>query len=140
MEGLRALPWWHEKIRRGLIGHKTSCETCMESMTTEQRQLDGCGLAPLAPERLLRFVKPSIGLGYSGPGPTVCPGYSTALPEVIEAARARLHWSKGGPAAIGVTDWQDDPLSMAVEILDNEIETFRGWCTTPSSKGGGGPG
>jgi hypothetical protein len=141
MEGLQALVWWHEKIRRGLVGSKSKCETCMQSMTTEARQLEGCGYEPPPEEKLRPFVNPSVGLGYKGPNLTVCPGYSTSLPEVIEAARARMHWEKGGPHAIGVTDWRDDPLAEAVEILESEISgDFRQWFALPASKGGGGPG
>ena len=28
-------------------------------------------------------------------GPSVCPGYTTALPEVVEVSRFHLHWAKG---------------------------------------------
>ncbi len=139
-EGLRALVWWHEKIRRGLVGDKSNCETCMQKLSTDQRQLEGCGYEPTPEAHLMSFVRPAVGLGYKGPDLTACPGYSTALPEVLEAARARMHWEKGGPLAIGVTDWQDDPLANAVEILESEIGEFRTWSATPATKGGGGPG
>lgn len=134
IEGLKALVWWHEAVKRGLV---SKCETCMETRTAEQRQLLGCGYLPPPEESKRAYVRPWAGLGYKDKQPTVCPGYTTSLPETIEAARARLHWEKGGPAAIGVTDWEADPLTQGIEILSSQMGEFQMWIATPSSKGGG---
>lgn len=99
----------------------------MKSLSEEQRQLAGCGFAPPPRDALLPFVAPWSGLGYSGAKPTVCPGYSTSLPETIEIARGRLHWSKGGPAAIGVADWASSPLTIGIEILEGACNEAERW-------------
>jgi len=84
------------------------------------------------------FIRVPSPPGYSGrlrvvdgtptDDPTVCPGYLTSLPEVIEVARGRLHWSKAGPAAIGVADWQHDPLAIGIEILEGAVNECQAWC------------
>ncbi len=136
MEGLRLLPWWQDAIRRELLGAKAKCVTCMESLSEEQRQLAGCGYAPQPPERLRVFVEPWAGLGYTGPKPTVCPGYSTNLPEVIETARARLHWSKGELLSF-TRGTPSEALTTGIEFLEHAANEAHLWSITPRSKGGG---
>jgi len=115
------------------------CETCMEQLTTETRQLMGCPLAPAPPPRAAGLVKPWQGLGYAGPSPAVCPGYTVQLPEVIETARARLHWRMGelrsfcGGAAPGA-------LLERIEILEGAARELEEWRLTPATKGGGAEG
>ena len=70
----------------------------MEANTEQTRQLLGCGWLPLPAENLLRFRRVPRPAGYTGvtrkldngsvtDDPETCPGYTTALPEVIEVAR-----------------------------------------------------
>jgi hypothetical protein len=91
------------------------------------RQLLGCGFAPLPAGHLLKFVRAPRPAGYEGDDPTVCPGYTTSLPEVIEIARARFHWKNGGPAAIGITDWVNHPLAIGIEILEGAANESERW-------------
>ena len=110
----------------------------MEANNEQTRQLLGCGWLPLPAENLLRFRRvPSPG-GYKGvtrtlesgavtDEPETCPGYTTSLPEVIEIARARLHWKQGGPAALGVAEWSEHPLTVGVEILEGASNAAERW-------------
>jgi hypothetical protein len=108
------------------------------SDTPEQtRQMLGCGFAPLPAENLLPHRRVPRPDGYNGivrtvdgvetGEPSQCPGYLTNLPEVIEVARARFHWSKGGLLSIGVTDWQNDPLVTCIEILEGATNEADRW-------------
>jgi hypothetical protein len=108
----------------------------MKARDQQTRQLLGCGFEPPPAEHVRHLVQPWNGLGYSGPKPTVCPGYSTHLPEVIEAARAWFHWNKGAlnSFARGVPS---AALIDCIEYLDAAVEECKTWCMTPTSKGGG---
>ena len=86
----------------------------------------GCGYLPLPAENLLRFRQIPKPDGFKGE-PTICPGYTTSLPEVIEIARARFHWKNGGPAAIGITDWVNHPLAIGIEILEGAANESERW-------------
>lgn len=72
------------------------------------RQSLGCAYAPTTDLVPIQPWRPAE--GYRGPEPTVCPNYTTNLPEVIEAARAWFHWEKGqlehftGTSARNTTD------------------------------------
>ena len=135
IEGLRVLPWWHEAARRSLLGDKSNCETCMTRQSPHARQLGGCGYEPLLETR-----EPWSGgslPNYSGPQTTVCPGFSIALPEVIEVARARLHWSKGSLDQF-CHGQAHDALIEGIEYLDGAVSEFQFWSSTPADKGGGG--
>ncbi len=116
----------------------TKCETCMQSQSLQARQMHGCPWAPIAPERLAPYVQPWNGLGYAGDKPTACPGYTTNLPEVVEVARARLHWSKGQITAFCGGEQPTDALMIGVEILEGAIGEVITWSSTPRDKGGGG--
>lgn len=106
----------------------------MEKLTTEQRQLVGCGYLPV-PDKLRAFVDRSAPLGCNVE-PTVCPGYSTNLPETIEIARARLHWSKGSLRDF-CGERPDESLLMGIEILEGASNECQAWCMeNPVKKGG----
>ncbi len=132
IEGLRLLTWWQEAISRNLLGDKSNCEACMKSLSEETRQLAKCGYAPPLTDSRAKFAEAWSGLGYSGPKPTVCPGYSTSLPETIEIARARLHWSKGA-----LTEFGGKPspaLMMGIEILEGASNECQSWCLENRAK------
>jgi hypothetical protein len=131
--GLRLLPFWQEAIRRGLLGSKAKCETCMESLSEEQRQLAGCGYLPPPAERLRVFVQPWAGLGYAGPAPTECPGYLTNLPEVIEAARGWSHWSKGS-LPVFTRGVPSEALVDSIEHFNGAINECQSWCAENPEK------
>lgn len=81
----------------------------------------GCGFLPESARR--PGLRPF-------PEATVCPGYSTRLPEVYEAARA-LHWAKRGGLGPVYGQGQLPQAALdAIDILDgaaNELEreTYR---------------
>lgn len=108
----------------------------MQTVSEYERQLVGCGFAPPLDVDLRSFADLAPPLG-ADTKPTVCPGYSTSLPEVIEVARARLHWSKGGPAALGIVEWHDDPLAIGIEVLEGAANECQSWTLdNPVKKGG----
>ena len=93
------------------------CYHCKKMMSQKVRARWNCGLVP-PNER----VGPGFPVPASwGEDTEICPGYLTALPTVIEAARARVHWEKGllkeryeGEALTGV-------LFDCIEILNGAV-------------------
>lgn len=109
----------------------------MQQVPLQNRQLAGCAYAPAPARELVPLVVPWSGLGYKGEAPTVCPGYSTSLPVVIEAARARLSWSKGSLEAFCGGEPPTDALIAAIEICEGAIGEVLDWKATPKDQGGG---
>lgn len=113
----------------------TNCKACMTAYSTPIRQGWGCGHelppAPGVP------VAPWSGCGYDGPAPTICPGYTTTLPETIEAARAWKWWSKGELAAFVDGAPVSGPLKIGIEVFDAAMGAFERWRMTPRERGGG---
>lgn len=113
IEGVRLLPWLQEAAHRdrAAVAVYLDCEKCMRDQSTEARRLMGCGYMADAP---LPAGRPP---GYES-DLTVCMGYSTSLPEVIETSRARLWWDKGA-----LRDWcEDEPPTPALRIAIEEME------------------
>lgn len=136
MEGLRLLPWIHEAERRK-DWDLQNCDDCMAHTSEQVRQTMGCGYAPVPTGPLARMVNIPVPTSGCRVSVTVCPGYSTRLPETIEAARARLHWSKGGPSSIGIRDWADSPLALGIEILEGASNEAQAWAMeNPPKKAG----
>jgi hypothetical protein len=110
----------------------------MQTNAEAQRQLLGCGFLPPPEQSKRRHVRLWQGgslPNYKGPETTVCPGYSTTLPEVIEVVRAHRHWSKGN---LPVADREPaDPFVAAIEILDSALGEFQSWGMTSEKDGGG---
>lgn len=101
------------------------------------RQEMGCGFLPPL-ERGAVSIWDNPARDPSGDSkPTMCPGYTTSLPEVRETSYARLHWknsqleawARGAP-----TDHQLD----AIAILEASSQQLEAWLMTPKEKGGGG--
>jgi hypothetical protein len=107
----------------------------MNAYTKPIRQGWACGyeLAPPAGTP----VMPWSGLGYEGPAPTICAGYTTTLPETIEAARAWKWWSKGQLDVFLRGEVASDPIVFGIETFDYAVATFERWRMTPAAKGGG---
>jgi hypothetical protein len=87
----------------------TSCEKCMQTTNADTRRMMGCGYEPK-----LAGAVPWSPPGWTGARPSVCPGYSTSLPQVAEIAIARVHWSKGS-----LRDAVGKPTQ---ELLDGVVE------------------
>jgi hypothetical protein len=113
----------------------TDCEKCMQAYTKPIRQGWACGYEPPAPEGAI--VEAWSGLGYRGDRPTICPGYTTTLPETIEIARAWKWWVKGELAAYVDGAPVSHPLKMGIEIFDGAVGALERWLMTPADKGGG---
>lgn len=67
------------------------CTHCLKNVSRPARASWHCGYLPKADRK---------GYGFNGgpgtwPPYTVCPGYTTSLPQVFEVARARMWWDKG---------------------------------------------
>jgi hypothetical protein len=105
----------------------------------EARQYLGCGYEPVLDVATMCIpVTPWTHQGFSGEPATVCPGYTCSLPEVLEVARARLHWSKGQLVLFTGGDMPSANLLRGIEILDGESHRVEAWLMTPKEKGGGG--
>lgn len=112
----------------------------MQATDQLNRQGRGCGYEPPAPPTM-RVVpwQPPIGkLGYRHrPLPTICAGYTTRLPEVTEAARARGWAIKGQLDVFLGGERANENLLAYVDILDIEINAMEVWAVTPRERGGG---
>ncbi len=91
----------------------------MERITENTRQMLGCPYAPKAPALPVNCWRPAE--GYKGPTPTVCPGYSTMLPETIEAARAWTYFEKGELTQFIGGGIATDELRERIEQMDIAI-------------------
>jgi hypothetical protein len=107
--------------------------------TREQRRYLGCGYEPPIDRVRLTLWQPPVGkVGYNGPDPTMCAGYTTNLPEVLETGVARMHWSKGNASVMADGDQPSEDLLNAIIVLEGEYNAMQHWMLTPSKDGGGG--
>jgi hypothetical protein len=128
--GLLVLPWMHEALRRlspyeRKNHYLTDCGKCKKMQTRQTRQVLGCGYEPaIADPR--PWSRANLDADWQGKE-TLCPGYTTSLPEVIEIARARVHWKEGG----GLRDFCNEPITeqmrLGVEILEGASNECQGW-------------
>lgn len=103
-------------VTDGLPPTFLDCDTCLVTATETERASLHCGYLPQA--EWLDDLRPF-------PECATCPGYSTRLPEVAEAARA-LSWSKRG-GLVPLYGTRELPACAvdAVDILDaaaNKVE------------------
>lgn len=146
IEGLWLRPALDEAGERpGLVALPLDdCTRCYKNVPQRTRLLAGCAYEPEAPVNLRPYVQPWSGCGVeSRPAtddepafPSVCPGYSTSLPEVIEAARARAHWEKGELTQF-CRGQASDPMLRALEYLHGAVNTVQRWAMeNPRKKAG----
>ena len=107
-----------------------------------QRRYLGCGYEPPLTGVRLTMWSPPVprhdgGVGYRGPEPTVCAGYTTSLPEVIEAAVIRRHWDKGQVVAACGGAMPTEEMLSSILVVDNAFAEVRNWASTPEKDGGG---
>lgn len=109
----------------------SDCAGCMAANSREIRQSMGCGFEP--PIEIVERWEPEG--REPRPGeldedgrelvPT-CPGYVCKLPDVLEVARARVHWQKNAAAFTAVCGGEPtDQLLHAIEVLEgahNDME------------------
>lgn len=134
IEGIRALPWFQDKSRRGELAID-DCKRCKMSTDQLQRMSMGCGYEPPANGRvhLTVWQPPPGAAGYRGPELTACPGYTCNLPEVVEIALAHVHWSKGNAAILSLNEEALD----AIVVLDSQYGQLQNWLLTDVKDGGG---
>ena len=119
-------------MHRDLVALMDDCEKCMQAYSKPIRQRWACGYEPLLPG-----AEAWAGLGYKGEPPTTCPGYTTTLPETIEAARAWRWWKNGELAAFTGRSPATDALKLGIEVFDGAVSAYERWMMTPVDKGGG---
>lgn len=85
----------------------------------------------------MRHVRPWAGLGYSGPDPTICPGYTTNLPETQEIARAHMHWKNGALTAWLQGKAASEALLIGIEHVEAQVNAFEAWSMEEASKSKG---
>jgi hypothetical protein len=110
----------------------------MQKQSKQTRQAMGCGYEVPARELAPQPWSPSSMSRTWRGDVTVCPGYSTSLPDVLEVCRARVHWEKN--AAAFEAFCEGDPTEQmlaAVEILEGSVNEVTAWVSTPRSEGGG---
>ena len=100
----------------------------MRQISSDHRALIGCGFLPA--HKLSRPWRHRGTFELDYPEPTVCPGYSTKLPEVVEVARTRLHWSKGNVSV----DSLEENVQRGVEILESAIGDMNEWALKDRTK------
>lgn len=108
----------------------------MDALPRDRRQMIGCGFEP-AFAGATPWQPPITKLGYRHPRPTVCAGFTTRLPEVLEVARAHTHWSKGSLHALIGKDEPNEILVAGIEILNVELSHVELYALTPKKDGGG---
>lgn len=89
----------------------TDCDACRAGEPEEIRRRIGCAYLPPSED-----ARPWSCEGAPADLKT-CPGFTTLLPEVTEAARARRHWTHGELRSF-CHGQPCDEIMMAVEILD----------------------
>lgn len=127
IEGLRQLPWFESAARDEAmsVAMFRNCEKCMRDYPRSQRQEMACGYEePIAGALAWRHR------GYAcdeETQPTTCPGYTTRLPEVIEAARAYVHWEKGELGSFVGRKPPHRHLLTLVEVVAGEANAVNAW-------------
>ncbi len=103
----------------------------MQINNLETRQGMGCGYEPPV-EHAITWRPPAFP---SDETITTCAGYTVRLPEVIEAARARVHWTKGELESF-VEGRPHENLLIAIEILEGSAGELQVASVTPIGEGG----
>ena len=95
IEGVRLLPFLFAASRLNPKAPRPyDCKICMDSYPEKQRRSFRCGwIADRDWVPVEKLVRRPVGGGHPNPG--TCPGYTTQLPQVHEAARAWGWWDKG---------------------------------------------
>lgn len=105
-----------------------NCDACKMTSTPEQRQSIGCGYEPPAPESMpVRIWDHPARAEAPDDKPTLCVGYVCGLPEVVEASRAQLHWSKGQLSHFTRGEIARPELLRAIELLEVEQARARAY-------------
>lgn len=101
----------------------------MAPVSTELRLIQGCGYLPPR-----EGARPGFGVPLEADvDPTVCPGYSTSLPEVVETVRYRPSYLKGYLTEhLGCTP--SPAIIDAENILEGAVNMFQAFDTERKRK------
>lgn len=133
IEGLALLAPWQEAIRRKTQAF-ANCTDCKAGTSEMVRQSMACPYEAAPPEGLRPFVRPPDVEGATVT-PTVCPGYTTSLPEVIELARA-WDWREHGSLRDFCGGYPTEATKRGVELFAGYVADLKHKLMTPRSKGG----
>lgn len=125
------LPWLQDQHREepASVGYLKDCSKCQRDQSLQMRQTLGC-----AYESSVTPSFPWRHAGDDGPKLSVCPGYSTKLPEVIEAAAAYQHWEKGTLDHRFRGYELTERLMDALEILGANVGAVQSWALRKRSE------
>lgn len=103
----------------------------MQKQSIAQRDRWGCGYRPRPADGRVRLTVWRHGGDREKKHPTLCPGYTTTLPEVIEIARAR-HWKASLETFVRATSGDPralvpEPLLLGIELLDEAYNNAEAW-------------
>lgn len=123
IEGLRLLPGLQEASRRNpdAVAHYWDCSKCKATFPREMRRAIGCAWEPS-----LEGATPWKPEWWKGDPPTVCVGYSTKLPEVIETSEARFYLKSGSLSAL-IKGPMSDSLRTGIRLLENADTEASNW-------------
>lgn len=127
-----------------MVGFPSTCAECLERVDEQSRQALGCPYAP-EPDQTFRLhvetwtgcgVEPRPATDDAPAFPSVCPGFTTTLPETIEAARAHLHWTKGELTQF-CRGYASEALLIGIEVLSTSSGETMSWIAeNPRKKAG----
>lgn len=130
-EGLRALPWLEDARRDEALFLR--CDFCLENADEAQRRALGCGWLPphedAQPWQHRGDKTPSTD---EIPAYTTCAGYTTRLPDVVDAATAWSWWDKG---QLHLLVAEPSPaLRDGIDELAAAIGAYQSWKSLPKEQ------
>ncbi len=146
VKGLRLLPWVQDSKRRDpTFSPIADCENCLKNVNKQSRQSLGCAYEAPPASSIPVSTWEHRGREYRHgehddkgiPIVNVCPGYLVSLPEVIDVARAHLHWDKSQLATYCRGEVSDE-MFYGVETLYGASGECQAWAMRPAKDGGGG--
>lgn len=69
---------------------------------------------------------------------TLCPGYTTKLPDVVEVTRLCRHAKMGSLSAFLGKHEATEPALVGMEVFDGACHEVQAWAMKPKAEGGGG--
>lgn len=137
IEGLRLLPWVHESERRNPHSADFDCAKCKEMNGRLARQHMRCGYEVPIDGAQPPWSPVMLDAAHQGEY-TLCPGYTTKLPEVIEVVRLRMHAKMGSLSLFMHGGEPTEAATVGIEILEGAANEVQAWVMKPKDQGGGG--
>ena len=131
IEGIRLLPWAAAYAHLKQTKFWLNCSACKKN-TSIRRERMRCGYIPHerweTADRVIEIADLRSGII----NPSVCPGYSTQLPKVLEAARAWGHWERG-QLQLRYADPPGELLDL-IELFHQERSMAEAYVTNEATK------